>query len=561
MSVGEMSATLQNKIAVSIEKAITNNGKLLLSERNQLAHLNYSSQDSIRGSTDAASSKHESIMSRGGLASLKSTMLDYYAENASSSLTSDIINNLNLDDFRDYIISEYTNNASLKNASNRTDPNFTYSSPIKLAGTSTRLIVGTNTQGDMDRDLLILKNIPHGKLVTLFTEYIQKTAEVPKELEKSFFKEIKALFNAGHLTGVFTGRLIRTFGVQNRANSTFTVAGKDADVGALVQNAIDLVTAADYLSSTIYADPELFLRTDKRLFQNSSEIRLTTEVQFARSTSTTKGNQEVGTMLATAGRHLSNVIKAVKAQSSQKGRDIAAGDAVTKLFKELEKINAYVKDRQAEVRQNDIISKELTKALNNVLVTTETFERLISSKGSDSLIDHSIKQVLNILDPKIKISTGTSIASIKKPLNKIRTSSDKPDKVSLPKSKSTTVTISSLSATPVQGSKVNLSSLLALINSNLQHVISANMGGGTERNVLNYRSGRFAASARVDRLSESRAGMITAFYSYMKNPYQTFEPGFAQGSPASRNPKNLIGTSIREIAATKVSNQLRAISI
>jgi hypothetical protein len=52
--------------------------------------------------------------------------------------------------------------------------------------------------------------------------------------------------------------------------------------------------------------------------------------------------------------------------------------------------------------------------------------------------------------------------------------------------------------------------------------------------------------------------MITAFYTYMKYPYQTFEPEFKQGSPASRNPKLLISKSIREILATKVDNKLRA---
>ena len=87
------------------------------------------------------------------------------------------------------------------------------------------------------------------------------------------------------------------------------------------------------------------------------------------------------------------------------------------------------------------------------------------------------------------------------------------------------------------------------------------MGDGSDRRVLNYRSGRLAASANVERLSESRTGMITAFYSYMKNPYGTFESGGAQGTPTSRSPKLLIGTSIREIAATKVANQLRAVLI
>ena len=36
-------------------------------------------------------------------------------------------------------------------------------------------------------------------------------------------------------------------------------------------------------------------------------------------------------------------------------------------------------------------------------------------------------------------------------------------------------------------------------------------------------------------------------YTYMKNPYQTFEPGGRQGS-TSRDPRRLIGGTIREIA-------------
>jgi hypothetical protein len=107
----------------------------------------------------------------------------------------------------------------------------------------------------------------------------------------------------------------------------------------------------------------------------------------------------------------------------------------------------------------------------------------------------------------------------------------------------------------------NLTSLQALLDRHLQDVISANMGDGSARNVLNYRTGRFAASAKVERLSQSRQGAITAFYTYAKNPYQTFQPGFAQGSPKTRDPKILISGSIREIAATIVGNNLRAVLI
>lgn len=113
----------------------------------------------------------------------------------------------------------------------------------------------------------------------------------------------------------------------------------------------------------------------------------------------------------------------------------------------------------------------------------------------------------------------------------------------------------------LSGQFYSLASLQQLLNDNLQNVIAANMGDGTRKDVLNYQTGRFAASVQVERMSQSREGMITAYYNYMKNPYQTFEPGYKQGRPASRDPKLLIAKSIREIAETKVGNRMRAVSV
>jgi hypothetical protein len=107
----------------------------------------------------------------------------------------------------------------------------------------------------------------------------------------------------------------------------------------------------------------------------------------------------------------------------------------------------------------------------------------------------------------------------------------------------------------------NLVNLQNLINSKLQDVVSANMGDGDARNVLNYRTGRLAASVKVQALSESRAGMITAFYSYMKNPYATFSDGGRQQNPRSRDPKLLIAKSIREIAAEYAVTKLRSVNV
>ena len=108
---------------------------------------------------------------------------------------------------------------------------------------------------------------------------------------------------------------------------------------------------------------------------------------------------------------------------------------------------------------------------------------------------------------------------------------------------------------------VNLSSLQNFINTYLQDVISANMGDGNRRDILNYRTGRFASTVKVEKLSQSREGMITAFYSYMKNPYATFSEGGRQSVPKTRDPKLLISKSIREIVAEKVANRMRAVSI
>lgn len=107
----------------------------------------------------------------------------------------------------------------------------------------------------------------------------------------------------------------------------------------------------------------------------------------------------------------------------------------------------------------------------------------------------------------------------------------------------------------------SLASLQTLLDSALAQRIKENMGDGNRRDILNLRTGRLAESAKVERMSLSRAGMITAFYSYMKNPYATFSDGGKQQDPKSRDPKLLISKSIREIAASQVGNRMRAVLV
>ena len=87
------------------------------------------------------------------------------------------------------------------------------------------------------------------------------------------------------------------------------------------------------------------------------------------------------------------------------------------------------------------------------------------------------------------------------------------------------------------------------------------MGSGSSKSLLNYRTGRFASSAEVKRLTINKEGMITAFYDYMKKPYETFSTGGNQEYPRSRDPKLLISKSIRQIAAQIINNRLRAVLV
>ena len=92
----------------------------------------------------------------------------------------------------------------------------------------------------------------------------------------------------------------------------------------------------------------------------------------------------------------------------------------------------------------------------------------------------------------------------------------------------------------------------AILNARIKEQVQDNMGKG---GALVNRTGRFAESVSVAKVMQSRQGTLTAFYTYMKAPYQTFERGFAQGS-MRRDPRNLIASSIREIARETLSHKI-----
>ena len=92
--------------------------------------------------------------------------------------------------------------------------------------------------------------------------------------------------------------------------------------------------------------------------------------------------------------------------------------------------------------------------------------------------------------------------------------------------------------------------LVTLINRALPEVVASKMTSPA----LNYRTGRFAQSAEVKNVTVGPRGGTAVEYTYRKDPYQTFEPGYAMGS-TQRDPRKIIGESIRQIAQGIVGNK------
>ena len=102
---------------------------------------------------------------------------------------------------------------------------------------------------------------------------------------------------------------------------------------------------------------------------------------------------------------------------------------------------------------------------------------------------------------------------------------------------------------------LNTIRLQTLINLRLHDQIRKNMGKGRSKNVLNYRTGRFAKSAQAEAVV-NRKNSIDIYYNYLRSPYDTFLPGGRLYKPG-RDPRRIIGRSIRQLATELISDSYK----
>ena len=532
-----------------IESIVTNRttGKSVVSDESLL------STAGLRSATDAASSGYKSIFSKQGLENLAQSFKSVSKDNADFAEVAKFLDNPNLySHFKDFLVTEkYKDSLSKKSASKRYSYNTikTDAGDIRIGS----LKQGVDTENYPEgNDFIIFKNLSHGKLKTLFLEFLSKKYS-------SYVKEISLLekfLDGGHLTGIFNARVKNIFDVQVGVSTSdryydYSVSAGSDQLSNEFQKILNLLTDADFISSNIYYDIELFSSLSKDVYSKNG-LSVAAELQLSIT------NSEAGRALSAIGRHLNSLILAVEPKKSRID-SVGAKKAVDGILKNLSSVVKIIEKRAAEL-QKTALSPKIAIELTKLLSRKDLVVDLLNQSGSDSINTAISKIVRNtLLNKPIPARQVTKVTS-KKTIavgSKNKKKSPAPT-LKKPVSRKLKVNYSPSNHAP---QTYSLAGLQSILTATLNRRIKENMGTGNRKDILNLRSGRFAESVKVERLSESRAGMITAFYSYMRNPYATFSEGGRQQYPRSRDPKLLISKTIREIAAEQAYARMRAVLV
>lgn len=188
---------------------------------------------------------------------------------------------------------------------------------------------------------------------------------------------------------------------------------------------------------------------------------------------------------------------------------------------------------------------------------TQLANLLLKVKSSPSVLDNIEKIIVNAIKGKETRSTNKSQVL----LNSTTKITKRRKSVKIIRKSTPNLRIDTKSGLSEIDINTRLPNLQSLMDRDLVKTVKRNMGGGGRHDILNLRSGRFAESVKVERLTQGREGVISAYYNYMRNPYATFSQGGKQESPRSRDPKLLISKSIREVAAQAMITRLRAVLV
>lgn len=427
-----------------------------------------------------------------------------------------------------------------------------------------QLFSNTGDTGNIEEATGISYSDTYSNTATVMVEFLKACGLSQKDAS-----EYGQNFEVGHIESQAFIRLKTTKQAGEFYSNTF------------IDKIIKLHQYLDIASSSLLPEYEALTASVLKGTENRNNLFVSVEMQL--KDSKTKRDSKVGILASNTNQGSGRLSRALNFVALL--RDIGSTEgiysedktALRKIGQDTEiiavKLNEIYKNYKANLA-------EVTKALNSSFPNNkkEIANFLLDLKSSKTLRKHIKDTQLAALrktkvEPfgaKVKPVPVKSFAStvakgnalekeIKEAAKRVKSNLSKLKQVKK-KSSSTVGPALNLKISAEQ-STVNLPKLLVLINSQLHNTIRDNMGDGNRQDILNYRTGRFAESATVERISMSKQGMVTAFYNYMKYPYATFSVGGVQRYPKTRDPKLLISNSIRQIAQQAVGNRLRAFAL
>jgi hypothetical protein len=190
----------------------------------------------------------------------------------------------------------------------------------------------------------------------------------------------------------------------------------------------------------------------------------------------------------------------------------------------------------ADIKTKKSLRQEVVDNLTNVILrgkpvtSTVGVKQLKSSSGKFQSIDQYVAEHKALKDLKGRYTTKAKFAEEQK----------------------------STALRDLKGSFTSVTKLALLMQAALKKTVADNMF----LPALQYKTGRFAGSVKLTNLQyDNRAAELTAYLTYMKYPYQTFEPGYKQGMIPERDPRILIGESAREVAMKLTKTRMKVVHV
>ena len=200
-----------------------------------------------------------------------------------------------------------------------------------------------------------------------------------------------------------------------------------------------------------------------------------------------------------------------------------------------------------------VLLPRLEKAIYHALIDAGVDKKLASEKASQPFDEKIAKTLINkeLLEPAKKIAkVEGGLFEVDPKRRKVKDRQSKQKKQKMPAAGGITLKAQRMAATKRkkskkrQASNVSLVKIVGVLKRDIQRRVLANMGAPA----LENRTGRFVGGVQITDASLTPQGHPSIGYTYQKNPYQTFEQGFKQGSK-DRDPRRIIDLSIREIAS------------